>query len=122
MKMTALILCLMAAAPIHPTAAAEADNITNHIPSSTERTWTIDGRPYRELLYYGTIEKDGVKHAFFVHNVLGSPRTIPLHMLSAEDIEVIKLYDQILESKKNKQKTQQGGPGYPPQGVGSPDP
>ena len=121
MKRAILILCLMSAVSIHPS-AAEADNITNNIPSSTERTWTIDGRPYRELLYYGTIERDGVKHAFFVHNVLGSPRTIPLHMLSAEDIEVIKLYDQILESKKNEQKTQQGGPGYPPQGVGSPDP
>ena len=121
MKYAIPILCLMMMAAIRPMSAKATETNAAPLPSSTERIWTIEGRQYSDLIYLGPQEKDGIKYAIFAKNGLG-PQLIPLDKLSPEDIEIIKQYDQYLESKKNNKKTQQGGPGYPPQGVGSPDP
>ena len=121
MKYAIPILCLMMATAIRPMSANATETNAAPLPSSTERIWTIEGRQYRDLIYLGPQEKDGNIYAVFAKNGLG-PQLIPLDKLSPVDIEIIKQYDHFLESKKNNKKTQQGGPGYPPQGVGSPDP
>ena len=121
MKYAIPILCLMMMAAIRPMSAKATETNAAPLPSSTEHIWTIEGRQYSDLIYLGPQEKDGIKYAIFAKNGLG-PQLIPLDKLSPEDLEIIKQYDHILESKKNDGKTQQAVPAYGAQGAPSAEP
>ena len=101
MKSAATILCVMIATALAPIASSAADTTALPLPSSIERTWTIGGHKISNLLYRGTFEKDGIRYARFIKEGLGIS-SFSLDELSPEDIEAIKEYDQIPESKNSK--------------------
>ena len=101
MKSAATILCVMIATALAPIASSAADTTALPLPPSIERIWTIGGHKISDLLYRGTFEKDGIRYARFIKEGLGIS-TIPLDELSPEDIEAIKEYDRLLESKNSE--------------------
>ena len=101
MKSAATILCVMIATALAPIASSAADTTALPLPPPIERTWTIGGHKISNLLYRGTFEKDGIRYARFIKEGLGIS-SFSLDELSPEDIEAIKEYDQIPESKNSK--------------------
>ena len=103
MKRAATILGVMTATALAPITSSAADTTALPPPPSIERTWTIGGHKISNLLYRGTFEKDGIRYARFIKEGLGIS-SFSLDELSPEDIEAIKEYDQIPESKNSKYK------------------